>query len=211
MKTILIIVVILVAGYFTWKVIQTKPDSSTPQAVVVDDSVAGGQLPIGAGSEATDTPAEGQIRSVSNDSVSVSFKGFGPGKEHSGTFSDVRSNLVFSPSGSLVGTVIVGMASLNTDTDGVTNHLKTDAFFDVAKYPTATFKLVNLVGQDAQSATASGSFTIHGVTKAISFPVTFSKDSNSYTAKFTLDMKNFGINQTFANETIELSVVVPLK
>ncbi len=207
MKTILIIIVIAGLGYFGWQAIQTKPDTSVPQAIVSDTTVA----------ESSKTPNDTTFskpsttsgKTVDNANVKVSFKGFGPGKLHNGSFSGINSKLSFDAKGDLSGTVIVDVDSLTTDTEGVTKHLKTDAFFDVAKYPNATFKLNSLVGLDAQGAEASGLFTIHGVTKTVTFPVKSS--ANSFTATFNLNLKDFGINQTFANETIELSVVVPLK
>ncbi|MCC7436307.1 YceI family protein [Candidatus Nomurabacteria bacterium] len=201
MKTFLILLIILVAGYFVWKTIQTKPDESVPNAVVTD--VSSDENANFQGDVAATMPAGQQ---VDNQNVTISFKGFGPGKEHNGNFSDIKSSLSFDAADSLTGSVIVGMDSLKTDTDAVTKHLKTGDFFDVSKYPTATFVLESING-----TSASGNFTIHGVTKKVSFPVSFSDSTKSYTAKFNIDMKEFGIDQTFANEVVEVSVVVPLK
>ncbi|MBP6857705.1 MAG: YceI family protein [Candidatus Pacebacteria bacterium] len=206
MKAILITIIVLVAGYFIWKTIQTKPDASLPTATVSD-------VPenenVNFQGDITKTMPAGQ--EIDNEKVTISFKGFGPGKEHTGDFSDVRSNLSYDASDNLTGTIIVGMDSLKANVDDVTKHLKTDAFFDVVKYPTAKFTLESVTGLDAQGANATGTFTIHGVTKKVSFPISFSSATRSYTAKFNIDMKEFGIDQTFANEVVEVSVVVPLK
>jgi polyisoprenoid-binding protein YceI len=198
MKAIAILIILAVGGYFGWQAIQTKPDASVPQATVSDNTnnpAAGG----------TSMPA-GRARPINNEKVAVSFKGFGPGKVHNGSFGKVTSDLVFGDDGlGIKGTVTVDVGSLTTDTDGVTKHLKTDAFFDVAKYPTAKFVIAS-----ENDMTFTGAMTIHGVTKTISFPVTYSDTEMAYKSTFTLNMKDFGIDQTFANETIELSVVVPL-
>lgn len=207
MKIILVIIILSVAGYFLWKTIQTKPDDSLPQAVVTDIPT-NTEEKINFQSDITTTIPNGH--KVNNEKVSVSFKGFGPGKEHVGSFSEINSNLSFGSADNLTGTVIVEMDSLSTDNENVTTHLKTADFFDVSKYPTATFSLESLEGIDAQGANAVGTFTIHGVTKKVSFPVSFNSTTRIYTSKFNIDMKDFGIKQTFANEVIEVSVLVPL-
>lgn len=208
MKTFLIIVVIAVLGYFGWQQMQTQPDPATPTATVTDEVST---------TVDTATPTTASGKQVDNAKVTIGFTGFGPGKKHVGSFSDVRSDLKLDAKGDMTGSITVGMASLSTDTAKVTDHLKTDDFFDVAKYPTAIFT----VTKDLTASTCSGvdvmceapylygNFTIHGVTKGVSFPVVRSADK--YTATFTIDMKEFGIDQTFANETVELQVTVPIK
>lgn len=195
MKTIIILIVLVVGGYFAWTKIQTKPDASVPQAVVTDESTNTNEV---------SAPA-GKVRPVDNEGVLVTFKGFGPGKVHNGSFGKVTSDLMLVETGGMKGTVTVDVASLTTDTEAVTKHLKTADFFDTAKYPTAKFVIATL-----KDGTASGSMTVHGVTKTVSFPVTYSDTDMTYKATFNLNMKEFGIDQKFANETIELSVVVPL-
>lgn len=205
MKKIVIILIILIAGYFGWKALQTQPDPSVPQAVVGDTAS------VPSVDEATsETPSQNndvaRVRPVDNENVAITFKGFGPGKVHTGSFETLTSALELDETGSMSGTVTVTVASLVSDTEKLTSHLKSKDFFDVAVYPTATFTLNGIT-----DGKASGSMTIRGITKAISFPVSYSDATTSYTAKFTLNMKDFGINQTFANEVIELGVTVPLK
>lgn len=208
MKTFFIIVIIAVLGYFGWQQMQTQPDPATPTATVTDEVSTTTDT-------STSTTASG--KQVDNSKVTVAFTGFGPGKKHVGSFSDVRSDLKLDAKGDIAGSITVGVSSLSTDTEKVTEHLKTDDFFDTAKYPTATFTITNDLtastcgGANVRCAAPYlyGNFTIHGVTKGVSFPVVRSADK--YTATFTIDMKEFGIDQTFANETVELQVVVPIK
>ncbi len=204
MKNIVIILIVIVAGYFGWKALQTKPDASTPEAVVTD---AVPQQPVtnnipGETSPETNTA---RVRPVDNKNVKVTFKGFGPGKVHTGSFGTLSSDLALDETGSMSGTVMVTVNSLVTDTEKVTSHLKSKDFFDVAVYPTATFTLSGIA-----DGKASGSMIIRGITKTITFPVSYNDATTTYSAKFTLNMKDFGINQTFANEVIELGVSVPL-
>lgn len=202
MKPIFIVLGILVIGGAVWYGIQTKPDEAVPVATVSDVNTTTEEKKMVTDENTSKTALSG--KQVDNANVKIEFTGFGPGKKHVGSFSKVDSKLTIDDKGSMAGTVIVDVNSMSTDTEAVTKHLKTDAFFDAVKYPTATFVLLN-VGEGK----ASGKLTTHGVTKDISFPVV--KTDTEYKATFNIDMKEFGIDQKFANEVIELTVTVPLK
>jgi polyisoprenoid-binding protein YceI len=51
------------------------------------------------------------------------------------------------------------------------NDLKSDHFFDVAKYPTITFQSTKISKTGDDSANMTGNLTIHGVTKEVTFDV----------------------------------------
>lgn len=87
--------------------------------------------------------------------------------------------------------------SINTRVTMRDNHLKSDAFFDVAKYPQITFKSVSI-----QKATAPkvydiiGDLTIRGVTKRISVPayvVFYEKGAGRFRGQFTVLRKDYGV------------------
>jgi len=63
----------------------------------------------------------------------------------------------------------VNTASVNTGIDPRDNHLKTDAFFDVAKYPTLTFISTSITPTSPNHFKLTGNFTLHGVTKPATF------------------------------------------
>jgi polyisoprenoid-binding protein YceI len=68
--------------------------------------------------------------------------------------------------------VSIDVASINTDVEARDNHLRSDAFFDVAKYPTITFKSTSVKEVAKGKLEITGDFTVHGVTKRITFPIT---------------------------------------
>jgi len=68
--------------------------------------------------------------------------------------------------------VSIDVASINTDVEARDNHLRSDAFFDVAKYPTITFKSTSVKEVAKGKLEVTGDFTVHGVTKRITFPIT---------------------------------------
>ncbi|AKD55926.1 YceI family protein [Spirosoma radiotolerans] len=87
-------------------------------------------------------------------------------------------------------TMTMDMTSIQHENDRLQAHLRDEAFFDVARFPTATFVLRSLSG-----TTATGQLTLKGVTKPVSFPVTISPDGAGLRIKgrALIDRTQFGI------------------
>ena len=110
--------------------------------------------------------------------------------------------------------------SIFTDTDRLTNHLKSPEFFDVAKFPTSTFVSTGIeaggkANPKAKDAThtVTGNLTLHGVTKSISFPakIAVSGDKATLDSEFFINRKDFGITYPGkANDLIRDEVVIKL-
>jgi polyisoprenoid-binding protein YceI len=58
-------------------------------------------------------------------------------------------------------------ASVNTGIEKRDNHLRTPDFFDVAKFPTMTFKSTSVTDVQGTKAKLHGDLTMHGVTKPV--------------------------------------------
>jgi polyisoprenoid-binding protein YceI len=67
----------------------------------------------------------------------------------------------------------IDVASIDTGNENRDNDLRGPDFFDVAKYPTITFKSRSVKQTGADSADVIGSLTMHGVTKDITLHVKF--------------------------------------
>jgi len=102
--------------------------------------------------------------------------------------------------------VTITMASVKTDTDQLTQHLKTPDFFDVAKFPQSIFTSTEIKsgGDKGASQTITGNFQLHGVTKSISFPATIRVAPEAITVEstFTINRKDFGINYAGAADNL---------
>ena len=67
--------------------------------------------------------------------------------------------------------VVIQAASVDSNHAERDKHLRGEDFLNVAKFPEASFVSKRFDVQDEQNAVVIGDFTLHGVTKEISFPV----------------------------------------
>jgi polyisoprenoid-binding protein YceI len=85
------------------------------------------------------------------------------------------------------------------DGEKLVGHLKSADFFDVAKFPKASFAstAVKSGGEKGASHTVTGNLTLHGVTKSITFPATIKTSPASggvdVDAEFAINRKDFGV------------------
>ena len=112
--------------------------------------------------------------------------------------------------------VDIETASIYANVDAVTNHLKTPDFFDVEKFPKATFRSTKIEKNEsgtADSYTVTGDFELHGIKKSITFPATIQVGSDAVNVKseFTINRKDFGIMYAGkADDLIRDGVVIRL-
>jgi polyisoprenoid-binding protein YceI len=67
--------------------------------------------------------------------------------------------------------VTVDPASVQTGNIKLDDHLKTDEFFDVAKYPAVTYKGTNIRFDGDKPVEVVGNLTMHGVTKPLNLKI----------------------------------------
>lgn len=100
--------------------------------------------------------------------------------------------------------VTINLDDLVTGVPKLDEHLKDKDFFDVGKYPKATFvsNKVNVTGKD--KAKVTGILTLHGISKPVTLNVTLNKVAESpithkktagFTATTTLKRSDFGIDK----------------
>ena len=70
-------------------------------------------------------------------------------------------------------------------------HLKSDDFFGVEKFPTASFVVTKSSKFSNGKATLTGDITIKGKTESISFDIV--KQSKEYTTKIEIDRSKFDV------------------
>src|SRR5262249_52985952 len=144
---------------------------------------------------ANTTPADAKTENlgITPDNSKVEFTGSkvtghndGGFKKFNGTITLVNEKVEGSK-----GSVDIETSSLFADQDKLTEHLKSPDFFDVAKFPKATFTSSNLVADTSKGAdnyTVTGDLDLHGQKKSITFPATIkvSPDDVSVNAVFSI-------------------------
>ena len=127
---------------------------------------------------------------------------------HNGSFEKFNGEIDYvgnDPTKSHVN-ITMDVNSLKTDDPGLTKHLLTPDFFDAAKFPEAKFVSTEIKagGEKGASHTVTGNLTLHGVTKAVTFPATISITSDAATvdANFAINRKDFGINYAGAADNL---------
>lgn len=144
-------------------------------------------------------PASAVTYAFSNADSRIEFVGAKVTRKHDGsfqTFTGTVSLVDGDPTKSSVATEI-DIASLKSDEEKLTGHLKSADLLDVAKYPKATFTSTSIKagGENGATHTVTGNLLLHGVTKSITFPanVKTSGDSVEVDAEFAINRKDFGI------------------
>jgi polyisoprenoid-binding protein YceI len=137
-------------------------------------------------------------------SSSVGFTGAKVTGSHDGTFGDFSGSIELDPATVTASSVrvTIQMASLAIEPERLRQHLVTEDFFDVANHPTATFESTSIVaggtgtvGDQPATHTVTGNLTMHGQTRAISFPAVVAVAPGEVTARseFTINRRDFGI------------------
>lgn len=94
-------------------------------------------------------------------------------------------------------TVDIETDSLFADADKLQGHLRSADFFDVARFPKASFTstAVTKGGENGASHTVRGNLTLHGLTKSIGFPATIKTYPGGVDvdAEFAINRKDFGL------------------
>ncbi len=121
-------------------------------------------------------------------------------------------------------TATIGTATIDTGVPSRDADLKSDSFFDVDKFPTASFTSTSVV-KNGNRLTVTGNFTLHGITKPVvldvegpSGPVPGMMDHkphSGFSATTTLSRSAFGIGTKYppaivgdeVKLTIDLEVV----
>lgn len=86
-----------------------------------------------------------------------------------GAFTKVSGSVTYDPAdpGKTMIDVTIDANSVDTRVEGRDNDLRSPNFFDVAKFPTLTFKSKHTEANGAGKLKVTGDLTIHGVTKEV--------------------------------------------
>ncbi len=140
-----------------------------------------------------------------------------------GGFSKVSGTVTYDPKEPKASKVeaTIEVATVDTREPKRDEHLRSADFFDVAKYPTITFKSTKVLSASKDKLKVEGDLTIHGVTKPVtlevegpSSPIKDPKGNEKVgaSATATINRKDFGIiwNKAMDNGGVMLGEEVPV-
>ena len=145
---------------------------------------------------AAPAPASAVKYSFSNADSQIEFVGAKITRKHDGSFQTFTGtvSLVDNDASKSFMTTGLEIASIKTDEEKLTGHLKSGDLLDAAKYPKATFTSTSIKagGDKGATHTVTGNFQLHGVTKSITFPATVktSADTVEVDAEFAINRKD---------------------
>jgi polyisoprenoid-binding protein YceI len=132
----------------------------------------------------------------------VGWAGKSVSDTHTGKVKFSKVNLTFQNGQLSGGNFEVDMASVTVedikDPQGIKDfigHISTEDFFEVNKYPTATFVITEVKSTRDQEYLVTGDMTIKGITLPITFPASVTQEDHRYrlSAYVQIDRTAFGI------------------
>ncbi|MGQ0540408.1 MAG: YceI family protein [Blastocatellia bacterium] len=178
----------------------------------------GANKPASTVNTATAPAAKGEVLPIAPETSKVLFTGSKVTGKHDGGFKQFTGTIDLvngKPEESSVS-VDIETASVFTDAGGLTEHLQTGDFFEVSKFPKASFKSTKIAA-DASKGTdnyiVTGDLELRGVKKSVSFPATIkvSDAEVAVNSEFSINRKDFGIVYAGkADDLIRDDVVIKL-
>jgi len=149
-----------------------------------------------------------QKAEVDTKESSVKWQGKKIGSQHEGIIQLKNGFIEYQDDQLIAAKFVMDMTSItNTDIENenynqkLVGHLKSDDFFGVEKFPTATFELTQSSKFTNGKAKVSGDITIKGKTEEISFDV--ERRGDEYATKVSIDRSKFDVrygSKSFFND-----------
>lgn len=143
---------------------------------------------------------------VDPEASEIDWVGSKPGGQHTGSVKLASGELMVNNEELVGGTFTLDMTTItDEDLEGekkakLEGHLKTGDFFEVEKFPTATFEVVSVepaTDNPDASHHITGNLAMKGTTKSVTLPATVEMTEEGLmatTPKFTINRTEWGVN-----------------
>lgn len=139
-----------------------------------------------------------------------------------GRFDKVEGDFLFDAKDPTKSSIQVNIpiASITTGVKDLDDDLRTNAFFDADKFPTATFQSTAVTSSGKDKLAVAGDLTIHGVTKPVTLDVTINKTgmhpmagraAAGFDATATIKRSDFGIAKYTPNVSDEVQLHITME
>jgi polyisoprenoid-binding protein YceI len=208
---------VLVLSLLVFPACQKSELTDKPAAEVSD---AGGTVTAGTADTAATQTASGPTTTakVIKEKSSINFVGAKVTRDHTGKFHQFDGSIDYQGAQPSRISFDIDLNSIETDSEQLTTHLKSPDFFDVAKYPKATFTSTSLTPAPAGSPAGTthlltGTLDLHGVQKEVRIPVKATQTAEGVRAQseFTINRHDWGISyKGMADDLIKDNVLIRL-
>jgi polyisoprenoid-binding protein YceI len=146
--------------------------------------------------------------------VHFTIKNFGIGT--GGQLSGLQGSIIFDAKNLALSkfNVSVAVKTIDTDSKSRDEHLRESEFFDEEKYPLITIVSAKIT-KSGSGYNFSGTLTMHGITKSISFPFTVASKGNDllFTGDLKLNRLDYGVGESSSvlSNTVKVSLSVLAK
>ena len=113
--------------------------------------------------------------------------------------------------------VTLPLSGLNSHVPDFDDHLRSDDFFDAAKYPVITFRSTSVKAAGKDKLSVTGDLTIKGITKPVTLEVSINKigvqpmakrEAAGFNATTTLKRSDFGVGKYAPNVSDEVTLTI---
>jgi polyisoprenoid-binding protein YceI len=118
-----------------------------------------------------------------------------------GRFNDIKGSFTVSDEGAGAVDITIRADSVDTNSEKRDGHLKGPDFFSVKQFPTIKFRSEELVSKDGKRYQATGTLTLHGVSKEITVDLERVGSGNAmgayrtgFEGSFTISRSAYGMN-----------------
>ena len=143
------------------------------------------------------TTIEDGKKEIKIETSSVTWKGYKVTGSHKGSIAIKAGQLTFKDDQLVGGDFVIDMSTIeNTDMEGeykakLEGHLKSDDFFGVEKFPTASLVFTNVKSTGKNSYEVTADLTIKDKTNAVTFDISIY--GNKATANIKIDRTKFDV------------------
>jgi polyisoprenoid-binding protein YceI len=138
------------------------------------------------------------VNTVTRSVITFQTKNMGIGV--SGSIGGLQANVQFNTTNLSSSTIeaSVDANTINTDNSTRDDHLKSDEFFDVARYSKITMKSVSFKHKSGSNYSGVFNLTIKGKTKQVEIPFTITEKGSTmaFKSSFKLNRLDYGIGES---------------
>ncbi|HUP47199.1 MAG TPA: YceI family protein [Thermoanaerobaculia bacterium] len=183
----------------------------------VDQKPAAEVTETSAATTATRPPGADASR-VIREKSSIDWVGAKVTRDHDGTFHEFDGWIEYAAGRPSRIAFDIDLTSVESDEEKLTAHLKSADFFDVARYPKATFTSTSIAEAPAGAPAGTthrvtGVLDLHGAKKEVTFPVTAEVTGEGVRTRseFTINRHDWGISyRGAADDLIRDNVLIRL-